>query len=1230
MWLRHRKTQSDSPSPQLVLARRFDDHGMVIEEVRSDHGLMAETASLLVQLEDEGLASAGDDHFRLDWRQLYRLIDHKDYRKDLALLDMPPVGGAVPRLISRGSLTDANFIIAIDGWFTPDRQRLGTISPRGALLEIGGEPELLSQPAWNLLCLVQQFARRNDEDRNEHFHRRAWGEIRAEALKAGALLDDFLYRTVVLVPDRLRFTLRRGQGGVVEVEPGFDGAPENWLKAFDGSRQVLERYDLPTIDGIIQVVTSAQIKNVLAQVKAMPGRRVAGARAEAFLLNPVAALGADAAQVIDTDAFEMAKEDAGIIFDRFSAWSKHGAAGLNITTPSTQGIDSSRLELAEEEAISFADLVDARIAAGMQLCAWRDYEFELDGDSAAECQKLRDAYAIPAANKVLVRYDDIHDLSGYSERIAEIGIEKPIYSPYIVKKSDDEGWFPQNIEQVIGWTPPGAEAPVGVVVTPELKKTIQQRVDQATAVGQSTITIPGCPVLVPVDEAKAILATLDDELPKRPSGELDLPPKAPQERSAKLGLVLKSNIDCIDYTEERRALLACDGTIQPVLPSSLRPEITLMDHQLAGVAWMQRLLTYAPQECRGALLADDMGLGKTLQLLCLITAAREHDPSLPPALVVAPLSLLENWKDEAERFFQPGAIRLLTAYGSKLAELRLPQNVIDQELRNEGLVRFLRPDWRHGADIVLTTYETLRDMEFSFAREKWSIMVCDEAQKIKNPAAKLTTAAKKQQTLFRIACTGTPVENSLADLWCLFDFVQPGLLGALNEFGKNYRRPIEAANDVEREKVEELRALVAPQILRRMKSDVATDLKAKIINADCLSLPLSDLQRALYTSAVEQYHARNEPGAVTAFSNQLGLLHHLRLICTDPQRHGLETFVPEALSAYRAKAPKLDWLVNVLTDIKTRNEKAIIFCEFKNIQRLLRHYIQVGFGIAADIINGDTSASADNVESRQKRIKVFQQRPGFGVIILSPVAVGFGVNIQAANHVIHYTRTWNPAKEDQATDRAYRIGQTRDVHVYCPTVMADDFKTFDVKLDELLNRKRELAVDMLNGAGDVGIGDFGIDQIVPGGSAKIDDTLITLDDVLRMNPMTFECLAAALCVAQGWRSVSRTQRNADAGVDVVAHSGDLGMLIQCKSSGSDRALNWDAVKEVVGGRALYDRLYPSTTFSLACFTNTEFNPYARDQARLNNVKLVEREDIATLLDQHPLRFSDVERFLHQR
>src|SRR5271168_4645361 len=156
------------------------------------------------------------------------------------------------------------------------------------------------------------------------------------------------------------------------------------------------------------------------------------------------------------------------------------------------------------------------------------------------------------------------------------------------------------------------------------------------------------------------------------------------------------------------------------------------------------------------------------------------------------------------------------------------------------------------ARIVLTTYETLRDLEFSFAAEKWSILVCDEAQKIKNPNALITRAAKKQNVRFRIACTGTPVENTLADLWCLFDLVQPGLLGALNDFGQRYRRPIEAQSEDERSRVEELRKHIEPQILRRLKKDVAKDLPKKVEVTACKELKITLTQRALYSQAVAQ------------------------------------------------------------------------------------------------------------------------------------------------------------------------------------------------------------------------------------------------------------------------------------------------------------------------------------------------------------------------------------------
>ncbi len=305
----------------------------------------------------------------------------------------------------------------------------------------------------------------------------------------------------------------------------------------------------------------------------------------------------------------------------------------------------------------------------------------------------------------------------------------------------------------------------------------------------------------------------------------------------------------------------------------------------------------------------------------------------------------------------------------------------------------------------------------------------------------------------------------------------------------------------------------------------------------------------------------------------------------------------------------------------------IIFCEFRNIQRLLQYYISESFNFRPDIINGDTNASASHEQSRQKRIRLFQNAPGFGVIILSPLAVGFGVNIQGANHVIHYTRTWNPAKEDQATDRAYRIGQTRDVYVYYPVVVADDFDTFDVKLDRLLEEKRLLAQDMLNGSGDLRPGDFDIGDGTPPG-APIDDEPVTKSVVLSMNWNYFEALTAVLFAKRGFKTLRTAAK--DNGVDVIALPGRLGSgkLIQAKSSAIDgMEHDWDAVKEVVAGHAFYAKQFPKIRFELICITNQYFNEQARLNAALNIVQLIEQNDLVRMLGETPVTMLEVERVL---
>jgi SNF2 family DNA or RNA helicase len=295
-------------------------------------------------------------------------------------------------------------------------------------------------------------------------------------------------------------------------------------------------------------------------------------------------------------------------------------------------------------------------------------------------------------------------------------------------------------------------------------------------------------------------------------------------------------------------------------------------------------------------------------------------------------------------------------------------------------------------------------------------MICDEAQKIKSPSAIVTKAAKAQNAEFKIACTGTPVENSLADLWCLFDFIQPGFLGALNDFSRTYRRPIEVddTSDLkEKERIkstiEELRAKISDQTLRRTKIEMrqkypaVISLKDKIEDLDCRKIPLSSRQRELYTQAIEIYKQKRKMGQDGILDPRqagaaiLGMLHHLRQICADPRPMGLKPNLSVPLDEYYDVSPKMKWLINALTKIQRSGEKVLIFTEFKDIQLILRHYIHEEFGFRPEIINGDPIKSTGKYkQTRQNLIDKFQASEGFNVLILSPVAVGFGVNIQAA------------------------------------------------------------------------------------------------------------------------------------------------------------------------------------------------------------------------------------------
>jgi SNF2-related domain/Restriction endonuclease/Helicase conserved C-terminal domain len=1215
----------------LLLSRNADGHGNQVEVSLTD--------GYVTQLFDDGYLLETGDGYLLSWDALYEALHSPAYVELPALLAIPAQTQARLVLRSRNSLTDSTFSIFIDGWqdkggvpFLPELV--------GPVMTHGNVVELMRPEQWRLFKAVVEFSRRSSEEHADLHHRQAWGRIRKLALEAQAHLDDFLHRSVVLTPEKLEIALRKSEyiadDSVIEIEPGFAGAPGAWLGQFDHFSDVRDRYDITTPEGIVQVLVSPKVRTVLEEIKRLPGRRVAGARAQAFILNPYATLGEDAKDVIVEAQFEHAREAAGLQYERFLPVLERDVSGrlvrvgLLVETAGTAGPTVSETHwLDDNDLVEFVFKLEVGISRNYQLISWHGYDLEVQGDISQHLNALKGAIEERRRPPVLVSYAEVHDLSAYSSRVESIGVEKAYYSPYIARKKDDEGWFPENVLPVIVYQPDGEKEAVAIPANMEAIADLQLAAQRARAEGKVQVEVSWLPKPMPLEEAEDIGRTFEHAFEDIRRGAFD-PGMQEVARKDPLGtkkhLILRANIQSLDYEERRREALQAVPN-KPDIPRSLRPEYSLMPHQCSGLAWMQHLYR-AQQEytVRGAVLADDMGLGKTFQLLALMAWLIERDVDVEPMLVVAPLSLLENWKEEADKFFLPGTLPILTAYGDALLPLRVPRASIDQRLRTEdGLVKFLKPDWIGKAKVVLTTYETLRDLEFSFASQRWSVMVCDEAQRIKNPAAMVTRAAKKQNVRFKIACTGTPVENTLADLWCLFDFIQPGLLGALNDFGQRYRKPIEAKNEEERARVEELRMRIAPQILRRTKAEVEIDFPKKVIVEECRKLLLSTTQRILYAKAIEDFKRRNEHNVRSPFKNHLGLLQYLRLICTDPRRHGLSVFSPEPLLQYRENAPKLNWLLTQLECIKNQSEKAIVFCEFRNIQRLLQHYIEEVFRYRPDIINGDASASANHIASRQKRIKAFQAQPGFGVIILSPMTAGFGVNIQAANHVIHYTRTWNPAKEDQATDRAYRIGQKKDVYVYYPVVCAEDFSTFDVKLDELLNRKRVLAGDMLNGSGDIGPSDFEITEVVPEGEHAGLDERVTLDMVLRMDWQYFECLANVLWTKLGYRCY-QTPSSSDNGVDFVALRDDEGELVQTKTSGIGGVhLGWDAVKEVVAGAAFYQRRHPGVAFAKVCLTNQFFNEEAHENAGLNSVVLLDQSHLTDMLERLTVTMLEVER-----
>ena len=1027
-------------------------------------------ASWLEQLAEEDYLVSLTDRWLLSWDALYALLCDDEHASSLPLIGVPGVLPLRASLSSRSALSDSDFCVWISEWATLPARQPVRISRTGAMLTYENQQYLLSQENWALVQATEQFSAQQKQTPGETTNQLGWATIRKCAKQAAANFDDYLAKTHVVKPTSLSLRLRKvtvADTTVIEIEPHFDGQPANWLGSFDKNAHVHDSYRVPGENGeLSHVILSPEVKDVLNSIHAIPGRRVAGSEALSFVRNPYAFLGEEAADVIAPDAHEQALFDAKIFFHHFRLLPKLNAENkiedvtlmLEPISPVPQPAVTFAFT-APWELEKFIIQLSISVAAKMPASSWQGYELELSQFTEHQwhdCQALLTRWQQEIEGK---DFNDVLDITKYGDRVIGIGEFEKIASPWLTK-AQSENWLPEDLdlsafstEILTHWQPENS---------PHLEE-LQERIAQAEAAGETHITSPWNDCELPLDTAKTFCKIWEKQ--QGPGNESQDNIANNKGRSV---LKIEQNIEEASYIKQRRDSLLNARHAEPELPLSLKQHIQLKDHQREGVAWLQQLFLRSPQDTAGCLLADDMGLGKTLQILSFLVWFIEKFPQEPPCLIVAPVSLLDNWERELDNFFYTAGIPVSKLYGETIKAVKYPKQAIPAHLKSQGIKNLLKPGWQGEAKIILTTYETLRDQEFSLARQPWSIMVCDEAQKIKNPAALITHAANAVQARFKVACTGTPVENTLVDLWSLFDFAQPGLLGALNEFGKYYVRPIENEADRDTERLESLRALIEPQTLRRTKEEVARDLPQKIEVESCKQLVLSGVQKQLYLSSVENWQQQQalSEGMAQSGAGMLGLLYRLKLICAHPA-------VVSSEPQFRDNSPKLHWLLKRLAEIKgTTSDKVIIFTELRDLQRELQHAIHQQFGFRPVIINGDTSTKSKSQNSRQRLIDDFQSQPGFGVIILSTVAVGFGVNVQKANHVIHFTRCWNPAKEDQATDRAYRIGQTKDVYVYYPTVRDAEITTFEETLDDLLQRRRALARDMLCATPDVSGADF--------------------------------------------------------------------------------------------------------------------------------------------------------------
>lgn len=805
------------------------------------------------------------------------------------------------------------------------------------------------------------------------------------------------------------------------------------------------------------------------------------------------------------------------------------------------------------------------------------------------------------------------DLRYYSDRVESYGTFIKENLPYIASNAGQ--WIPEEGTESYGHNQESAPD-----ITAENARELADLIAEAAENEKTTFTYQGKSYPLTPQLVRKVSQACKEDTSETKQAEEKVPGENKDDTDRANGprsLIIKDNVNALDYTKIQRQNGWAGSLETADIFGGLRPEISLFDHQKEGIRWM---FDNWKQGYKGVLLADDMGLGKTMQALAFAAGLKKGygKAGMKSVLIVAPVSLLENWKEEISKFILPGLFEgVVDIYGSSVTKYKSKQK--EQILLNFQSIERNK--------IVLTTYETLRTYDLSFGLIDWSLMIIDEAQKIKNPNSLIARAIKAMKYDFGLALTGTPVENTWIDLWSIMDFVIPGKLGSLKEFGQKYQNRLKdiRGNAAALETLgAELEQALKPVFLRRQKSDHLKGLPQKTVRK--IEKVMPPAQQAAYEAVIHAARGEQGKGKRGEIFRIIAALRDVSL-CPNLAAYKEEVLLAMGAQAFFASSARLQAVYEILKEVQVQKEKVLIFIESRKLQRVLKYFLEKEFGINIPTpINGTVDSAV-----RQDIVRDFNKEEGFAVLLLSPEAGGVGFNITGANHVIHLSRCWNPAKEDQATDRVYRIGQKKDVYVYLPIAvdpMYGEGGSFDEKLDELLTFKRRLSESVIFPTGDSekdGIAVFNelMDDCEDKEQTSANESAVwTIEELNKITPDAFRRVVMQLYdQLPAWETELLDSVNSN-GIDFLVRGKERacgGLAVRCVSAADESLKNTETIQELAQAAQCFARKLHGTVRGVIVSNANGFSSKIHEAAKDSGVLLIGQKELQSMLKQYPVQ-----------